>query len=91
MWYKGVARGVLGCQWGAPLCMPFLSKQPTIFRGENTMTIMFDTVDPPLKHPGYAPVVCCCTKGLRAWEALLRNMRSLSLSIDSRWPKSCGL
>ena len=27
-----------------PLCKPFLSKQPTIFRGENAMTIMFDTV-----------------------------------------------
>ena len=26
------------------LCKPFLSKQPTIFRGENAMTIMFDTV-----------------------------------------------
>ena len=27
-----------------PLCKPFLSKQPTIFHGENAMTIMFDTV-----------------------------------------------
>ena len=36
-------RGVLGCPW-PPLCKPLLSKQPTIFRGENAMTIMFDTV-----------------------------------------------
>ena len=36
-------------------------------------------------------VVCCYTKGLRTWDALLRNMRSLSLSIGSCWPKSCGL
>ena len=28
----------------SPLCKPFLSKQPTIFRGENAMTIIFDTV-----------------------------------------------
>ena len=27
-----------------PPCKSFLSKQPTIFRGENAMTIMFDTV-----------------------------------------------
>ena len=27
-----------------PLCKPFLRKQPTIFRGENAMTIRFDTV-----------------------------------------------
>ena len=42
---KGVARGG---SWGArdppPLCKPFLSKQPTVFRGENAMTIMFDKV-----------------------------------------------
>ena len=43
---KGVARGALGCPW-APLCKPFLSKQPIIFHGENAMTIMFDTVWPP--------------------------------------------
>ena len=28
-----------------PLCKPFfLRKQPTIFRGKNAMTVMFDTV-----------------------------------------------
>ena len=26
------------------LCKPFLSKQPTIFRGENAMTILFGPV-----------------------------------------------
>ena len=42
---KGVGRAG-GGSWGArnPLCKPFLSKQPTIFRGENAMTILFDTV-----------------------------------------------
>ena len=46
---KGVARGVLVYPWPPPpLCKPFLSKQPTIFRGENAMTIMFDPVWPPL-------------------------------------------
>ena len=43
---KGVARGVLGCPW-PPFVSLFLSKQPTISRGENAMTIMFDTVWPP--------------------------------------------
>ena len=39
-----------GGSWGArdpPLCKPFLSKQPTILRGENAMTILFDPVRPP--------------------------------------------
>ena len=27
-----------------PLCKAFLRKKPTIFSGENAMTIMFDTV-----------------------------------------------
>ena len=45
---KGVANG--GGGGGVPgvpvtpLCKPFLRKQPIIFRGENAMTIMFDTV-----------------------------------------------
>ena len=45
--FTGVARG--GGP-GVPVSPPppfvslFLSKQPTIFRGENAMTIMFDTV-----------------------------------------------
>ena len=41
---KGVTRGG---SWGArdpPFVSLFLSKQPTIFRGENAMTMMFDTV-----------------------------------------------
>ena len=40
---KGVARG----SWGAhdpTFVSLFLSKQPTIFRGENAMTILFDPV-----------------------------------------------
>ena len=39
-----------GGSWGAhdpPFVSLFLRKQPTIFRGENAMTIMFDTVWPP--------------------------------------------
>ena len=32
-----------------PLCKPFLSKTPTIFRGENAMTIMFDTAWSPFE------------------------------------------
>ena len=47
-----------GGSWGARE-PPFEGKSPTIFRGENAMTIMFDTVwspPPPLKNPGYAPV-----------------------------------
>ena len=40
---KGVARGVLGAR-DPPFVSLFLSKQPTIFRGENAMTIVFDTV-----------------------------------------------
>ena len=40
---KGVARGGPGVPV-TPLCKPFLRKQPIIFRGENAMTIMFDTV-----------------------------------------------
>ena len=53
---RSEGRGVLGCPW-PPLYTPFLSKQPAIFRGENAMTIMFDTTcpPPPLKNPGYAP------------------------------------
>ena len=44
---KGVAGG--GGGWGAcdpppPFVSLFLWKQPTMFRGENAMTIMFDTV-----------------------------------------------
>ena len=40
---KGVARGGPGVPVTPP-CKPLLRKQPTIFRGENAMTIMFDTV-----------------------------------------------
>ena len=40
---KGVASGGPGVPV-THLCKPFLSKQPTIFRGENAMTIVFDTV-----------------------------------------------
>ena len=40
---KGVARGVLGAR-DPPFVSIFLSKQPTIFRGENAMTILFDPV-----------------------------------------------
>ena len=35
-----------GGSWGTrepSICKPFLRKQPTIFRGETAMTIMFDT------------------------------------------------
>ena len=39
----GVARGGPGVPV-TPLCKPFLSKQPTIYRGENAMTILFDPV-----------------------------------------------
>ena len=42
-WGKGVARGGTGVPV-TPLCKPFLRKQRIIFRGENAMTIMFDTV-----------------------------------------------
>ena len=47
---RSEGEGELGCPWPPPppLCKPFLSKQPTIFRGENAMTIMFDTVWLPL-------------------------------------------
>ena len=41
---RGVARGG---SWGArdpPFVSLFLCKQPTIFRGENAMTILFDPV-----------------------------------------------
>ena len=41
--YKGRSEGGPGVPV-TPLCKPFSSKQPTIFRGENAMTIMFDTV-----------------------------------------------
>ena len=55
------SEGVPGVSVTPRLCKPFLSKQPTIFRGENTMTIMFVTVlpppPPPLKNPGYAPAL----------------------------------
>ena len=47
---KGVARGVLGCPW-SPFVSLVLSKQPTIFRGENAMTISFDPVWPPPPPP----------------------------------------
>ena len=54
--------GVARWSWGArdsPLYKPFLSKQPTIYRGVNAMTILFEPVcdppPPPLKNPGYAP------------------------------------
>ena len=59
---KGVARGDPGVPvTPLPFVSLFLSKQPTIFRGENAMTIMFDTVwtppppPPVLKNPGYVP------------------------------------
>ena len=45
--YKGVAGGGGGGSWcarDALFVSLFLSKQPTIFRGENAMTKMFDTV-----------------------------------------------
>ena len=40
---KGVARGGPRVP-GTPFISLFLSKQPTIFRGENAMTILFDPV-----------------------------------------------
>ena len=40
----GVARGGPGVPVTPPLQGFFLSKQPTIFRGENAMTILVDPV-----------------------------------------------
>ena len=45
-----------GGSWGArdpPFVSLFLSKQPTIFRGKNAMTILFDTVWPPTSPPPF--------------------------------------
>ena len=42
--FKGVVRGGPGVPVTPPFVSLFLSKQPTIFRGENAMMIMFDTV-----------------------------------------------
>ena len=60
---KGCEQGRSEGSPGVPVTPPppyvnlFLRKQNTIFRGENAMTIIFDTVWPPspLKNPGYPP------------------------------------
>ena len=41
---KGVAMGGPGVPVTSPPFEPFFKKKPIIFRGENAMTIMFDTV-----------------------------------------------
>ena len=54
-----------------PLCKPFLRKQPTIFRGENAMTIMFDTVCPPFEKSWLRPCdykFLCKVEGANFWK-----------------------
>ena len=52
---QGRSEGGPGVPVTPPFASLFLSKQPTIFRGENVMTIMFDTVRPPFEKSWLRP------------------------------------
>ena len=55
---KGVARGVLGCPW-PPLCKPFFTQTTyNIQVAKTRVHSVWQSVNPPLKNPGYAHEEC---------------------------------